>query len=360
MSSATLTQSPPALAVTPRGRLWRITNNYYVNRIFKALLTIFIVMTLTFFIVHLMPGSPVEVYVQSLIGQYGLSYQDALNQAAALFAVDLHEPMWRQYIDYLGQVFQGNLGNSLLSPGTPVSSVVLGYMPWTLFSVGTALLISFTLGVALGMIMAYTRGSMLDHVLTALGSIFHSIPSYITAILLVVILGIQLKVFNVATLRGSYSPGLQVGLNPTFFFDALHHAILPIITYVLTTVGTWMLIMKSNTISVIDEDYVTVARARGLTDWRITTGYVGRNAILPLVTQLAIAAGFVVGGSILVESIFVYQGIGYILGSAIGQRDYTILQGILLIITISVVVSNLLADLLYGRIDPRVRVQTEE
>jgi len=118
--------------------------------------------------------------------------------------------------------------------------------------------------------------------------------------------------------------------------------------------------MKSSTIAALDEDYVTVARARGLKDSRITSSYVGRNAVLPLVTQLAISAGFVVGGSILIESIFVYQGIGYILSNAIGQRDYTVMQGIFLIITMSVVAANLLADLLYGRIDPRVRVQGEE
>jgi len=210
------------------------------------------------------------------------------------------------------------------------------------------------------MLMAYKRGSIVDHVLSIVGSVLHSVPNYIVAILLVVFLGIQLKVFSIASLRGSYTPGIQVGLNFTFLVDALHHAILPIITYVITNVGTWMLLMKSSTIAALDEDYVTVARARGLRDSRITTAYVGRNAVLPLVTQLAISIGFVVGGAILIESIFVYQGIGYILGAAISQRDYTVMQGIFLVIISAVAFSIHKTDLLYGRIDPRVRIQGEE
>ena len=125
--------------------------------------------------------------------------------------------------------------------------------------------------------------------------------------------------------------------------------------YFLTTVGVWMLTMKSSTIAALGEDYVTVARARGLSDSRITTAYVGRNALLPLFTQFTIAAGFILGGSALIEFVFVYQGIGLTLLSSINQRDYTVMQGIFLTITISVVIANLLADLIYGRLDPRIR-----
>jgi len=205
--------------------------------------------------------------------------------------------------------------------------------------------------------MAYRRESVLDHVLSILSSIFHSVPNYIIGILLIVVLGIQLHVIDIASLRGSYSPGVTPAVSIPFFLDALRHAALPIATYVLTTVGSWMLTMKSSTSARLNEDYVTVARARGLGDWRIMSSYVGRNAIIPLVTQLAIAAGFVIGGSILIEVLFVYQGVGWLLNSAIAQRDYTVMQGVFLFITIAVIVANLLADLLYGRIDPRVRIE---
>lgn len=358
-SIATSGPAAPLEADHREGLLERVRRSYYARRVGKALITVFLVTTLSFFVVHMMPGSPVEVYIITLMGQYGMSYNDAYNQAAALFAVNVNEPLWQQYLDYLIQLAHGNLGNSLLSPGTSVVSVLLEYMPWTLFSVGIALLISFVLGIVLGMLMAYRRESALDHVLSLVASVFHSVPNYILGILLIVILGVQLNLVNIATMRGSFSPGVQPGVNLHFFLDALWHAEFPIATYVLTTVGSWMLTMKSSTSMTMGEDYVTVARARGLGDWRIMTSYVGRNAIIPLVTQVAIAAGFAVGGSILIETLFVYQGIGWVLNSSIAQRDYTVLQGIFLIITISVITANLLADVLYGWIDPRVRVQGE-
>jgi peptide/nickel transport system permease protein len=125
----------------------------------------------------------------------------------------------------------------------------------------------------------------------------------------------------------------------------------------LASIGGWMLSMKSSTIGTLGEDYVTVARARGLTDWRITTAYVGRNAALPLFTQLTIAIGFVMGGSVLIEQIFQYQGIGYVLANAINQRDYPLMEAIFLVITLTVVFANLLADILYSYLDPRIKLE---
>lgn len=358
--AATTTTTAPAREVgariEPRALLGRIARSYLLRRTFKAAFTIFFVTTLTFFIVRLMPGSPVEVYINSLMGQYGYSYQQAAAQASALFSIDPNEPLWHQYVSYLGNLAHGNLGKSLVSAGTPVGTLLLQYLPWTLFSVGLGLLISFILGIGIGMVMAYRREGPFDHVMTVLGSLFHSIPNYLIAIMIVVFFGVRLHWLPITDMRGSYSPGVRPGLTPKFIGDALYHASLPILTYVLTSIGSWMLIMKSSTLAALDEDYVTVARARGLTDRRITTAYVGRNAVLPLFTQLAVAIGFVAGGSILVEGIFQYQGIGLLLFQVINQRDYPVMQGIFLILTFSVVVANLAADLLYGQLDPRIRV----
>jgi peptide/nickel transport system permease protein len=334
-------------------RLWR---SYLVRRLLKALVTIYLVTTFTFFLVRLMPGNPIDVYVHGLIAEYGMTYEEARMQAAALFSIDLDTPLYVQYLSYLRNLLQGNLGNSLLSQGTTVTSLILRYLPWTLFSVGTGLLVSFLLGIVLGLVMAYKRESLLDQILSAFASITSSVPNFLVGMLLVVFLGVQWKILPIAAMRGSLSPGIQPEFSLTFVTDALFHAALPIATYVLTTIGTWMLTMKSSTIAALEEDYVAVARARGLRDRRITTAYVGRNAILPLFTQLTISAGFIVGGSVLIEFIFVYQGIGYVLNSSIAQRDYPVMQGVFLVITISVVVANLVADLLYGRLDPRIRV----
>jgi peptide/nickel transport system permease protein len=246
---------------------------------------------------------------------------------------------------------------SILSPGTPVTAMILKFLPWTLFSVGTALLISFVVGIGLGMIAAYRRDSWLDNVLSALGSGLSAIPNYLLGIILVVFLGVQTGLLPIAAMRGSLSPGVEPGWDLDFFIDALFHAALPIATYVLTSFGGWLLTMRSSTIGTLEEDYVHVAKAKGLPDGRVLTAYVGRNAILPLVTQFTIAVGFVVSGALLIEFIFVYQGVGQLLLSAIGRRDYPVMQGVFLIITIMVIVANLLTDLLYGVIDPRIRIR---
>jgi peptide/nickel transport system permease protein len=155
-------------------------------------------------------------------------------------------------------------------------------------------------------------------------------------------------------MRGTLSPGVTAGFSLGFIGDAFYHGALPISVYVLSTIGTWMLTMKSSTISALGEDYVTVARARGLPHRRIVSAYVGRNAILPVFTQLSITIGFIIGSSAAIELVLQYQGIGYLLITAIPMRDYTVMQAIFMIITIAVIVSNLLADLLYSKLDPRI------
>jgi peptide/nickel transport system permease protein len=339
--------------------LWSSLNSlrshFLVRRIAKAIFTIYFVTTLIFFLVRLLPGSPVEVYVNQLISQYGYSYDVAADQARSLFSVDPNKPLFFQYLDYLKNMAHGNLGQSILSPGVPVTDIIFKYLPWTLFSVGVGLLLAFTFGVFFGMVMAYRRNSVVDNALSVAASLFHSVPSYLFAIMVIVFFGVRLGWLPIADMRGSLSSGQDVEFSFAFFKDALYHASLPILVYMLTGLGAWMLLMKSSTIAAMEEDFVTAARARGLTERRIAIRYVGRNAILPLFTQLTIAIGFIVGGSFLVEPIFQYQGIGYTLFKAIQSRDYPLLQGIFLVITISVVVANLVADMLYSRLDPRIR-----
>ena len=337
----------------------RLYANYPLRRLFKAIFTVFFVTSLTFFVVRLMPGNPVEIYIQELQINQGMSYAEARDQAASLFAIDLDRPFLLQYADYLGNLLRGNLGSSFRSTGTPVTASIAKFLPWTVFSVGTALMISFTVGILLGMVVAYRRGGVFDTLVSAIAALVSAIPNYLTAIIVILIFGVQTSLLPIAKMRGSMSPGMQAGLTPEFIGDVFFHAALPILVYVLTTVGAWTLLMKSSTTATLEEDYVTVARARGLTDGRITTAYVGRNAALPLFTQLAVSIGFVVGGSFLIEEYFVYQGVGLLLLQSIRARDYPVMQGVFLIITIAVIVSNLLADLLYSRLDPRIRVSEQ-
>jgi len=330
-------------------------SNYIFRRALRALLTVFLVSTFIFFLVRLLPGDPVQVYINQQMTQYGYSYEEASNQARSLYSIDVDQPVLLQYLDYLRNISQGDLGMSLSSPGTSVAEIIQSRIWWTIFSVGTALLLSFIFGCLLGMLMAYRRNSFLDSVLSAFSSITHSIPNYLLAILIILFFGVRLGWIPFTEMRGAVSSGQEVEFSFTFLKDILYHAFLPISVYVITSIGGWMLLMKSSTISALEEDYVTAARARGVPEWRVLIFYVGRNAILPLFTQLTIAIGFIVGGSLLVEPIFTYEGIGQRLFGALQKRDYPLLQGIFLMVTISVVLANFAADLLYSRLDPRIR-----
>lgn len=319
----------------------------------RAFITVFFVATCTFWLVHLMPGSPIDVYVSGQVKQ-GIPADQARAQASSLFSVDLDAPLWSQYVTYLGNLVHGDLGMSIIRQGSSVSSIILQYLPWTLFSVGIGLTISFAGGVLLGIFAAYKRETWIDHLLTNALAIMQAVPNYLVAILLLVYLGVRWEVLNIGAMRGTLSPGVHAGFSISFLIDALYHALLPIAVYVITSIGSWMLAMRASTESTLNEDFVVAGLARGLHPARVAINYVGRNAILPLFTQLMIAVGFAVGGSLLIEQIFSYQGIGMMLATSINQRDYPLIQGILLVITTSVVVVNLVADLLYVRLDPRL------
>ncbi len=338
-------------------RIWR---NYTLRTLVQALITIWAVITFTFFLIRLMPGNPVDVYVDFLMNQQNITYDEAMSRAASQFQFDLDASPMEQYVEYMAQLAQGDLGESITSTGTKVLDQIIRFLPWTVFSVGLGLLISFTVGIALGTIMAYNRNTPLDHALSLASSILSAVPNYIWGLLIIIVFGVQLRWFNIGELRGTYAPNLIPGFNSEFLLSVLGHAFLPVLVYVIGTIGSWMLNMRNSTVSTLGEDYVNVAKARGLPRSRILLAYVGRNAALPMFTLLAINIGFILGGSVIIEELFVYKGIGSFLFWSISQRDYTSMQGVFLIITISVVVSNVLADLLYSRLDPRVRVSGEK
>lgn len=333
-----------------------ITGSYFFRVVIQGLITIWAVTTFTFFLVRLMPGNPVDVKIDQLMNTQNVTYEQALSIAAGLFDFNPDEPILLQYVDYLGKLLTGDLGVSITSAGTAVLDQILRFLPWTLFCVGLALIISFTLGVLLGLLMAFYRGSVLDNVLTGFASVTAGLPDYIVALLILLIFGVQLQWFQVGEFRGGVDPNIAEGFTLEYLGSVLKHAFLPVLVYVLGSIGSWMLAMKSSTISTLGEDYITVAQARGLSARRVLTAYVGRNAMLPLLTRLAISVGFVVSGSVVIEEFFQYPGLGRALYRAIAGRDYTTMQGIFLVVTSAVVLANILSDLLLGWLDPRVRV----
>lgn len=349
----------PAQSMSLRARWRRLRRSYLLRVVMQGLLTIWAVTTLTFFMIRQMPGNPLDTKIEEFVTRRGLTYEEAYRAAASLFSFDPDKPLMLQYVEYLGRLVQGDLGMSITKSGITVTSVILHYLPWTLFCIGSALAISFTLGVVLGLAIGYWRGSLLDNILTTFASIISGIPDYIIALLIILVFGVQLQWFKIGQMRGGVDPTIPPGFTVPYILSILQYAFLPILIYVLSSVGSWILAMKSSTLSALGEDYIVVAQARGLPQRRILTAYVGRNAMLPLITRLAINVGFVVGGSIIIEQMFQYPGLGNNLYVAISERDYTTMQGIFLVITSAVVFSNIFADLAIGWLDPRVRLDKE-
>lgn len=339
-----------------RARWAALRQSYFFNVIVQGIFIAWAATTFTFFLIRLLPGDPVSIKIEQLM-QQGYNIEEASNIAKTLFRYDPNANVFEQYFQYIGNLFKGDLGQSISSAGTPVSDLIMRRLPWTLLSVGSALLTSFMLGVALGTAMAYWRGSWFDNIMTAIASTLSGIPDYVYAIGIILIFGVQLQWFNVGEMRGGVDQDIPVGFTVAYIGSVIKHALLPIITYVLATVGVWMLSMKSSTISTLGEDYINVAKARGLSERRILFSYVGRNAMLPLVTRLAISIGFVISGSVIVEKFFEYPGLGRALTFAVKTLDYTTMQGIFLVITIAIIVSNILADLMLGWLDPRVSLE---
>jgi peptide/nickel transport system permease protein len=316
-----------------------------------TVVVIWVVLTLSFFMIRLMPGNAVAALEAQLKAQGGLSQAEIQQKVQEIYGVLPKAPIWRQYLNYIVDAAQGNLGKSTLDPSTTVSHIIGSALPWTIFIVGVALLISFVIGISLGAIMASFRNSVFTKVWTFLSSFTSAIPNYLIAIVLIYLLADTYRVFPEG---GAYTVGDTIGLNWPFLSSVISHAVLPVLAYVITSFGAWALGMKGSATSVTGQEFVRAAESRGLSSRRITQSYIGRNAMLPQVTSLALAIGFMFAGSIFIETYFTYPGIGYYLVQSIDNRDDSLMMGCFVLITISVVVSNFLVDLLYPAIDPRI------
>lgn len=342
---------PPRRRVNPLLRLWRI---YLVKRLVYAVFVIWLVTTGTFFMLRAMPGDPIETLAGRL-SQQGLSLEQARAQARQALPYDPDANVFSQYVEYLTNLLHGNLGNTISQRGTTVVDHMMQYLPWTLFSVGLGVVIAIVIGLVVGMVMAYRRNGVFDHVMSAVASTLSAVPNYLAAMALILVGSTWLGLFDFWEMRGRLTDGVHPGFDAVFIGDALYHAILPVVTYAFTITGGWMLVMKASTTEVLGEDYVTVANARGLKPRRVGLNYVGRNSMLPLVPQIALALGTLIGGAVIVEQILTYPGVGKLLLDSIHFRDYPVTQGVVLVLTCSVVFSNLVVDLLNSWLDPRIR-----
>lgn len=288
--------------------------------------------------------------------QYGQADSERIRELAELYInINPEDPIHIAYKDYMVAFLQFDLGKSIWYGG-PVSEILARALPWTILVMASALMIYFILGVAMGGVMAYREGTRSDIMLSSFSTVVASIPFYIVAIVLLVFLGYRYALFPSG---GRYPSGIEPGFNPEFIFGVIHHASLPIISMVIAGFGGVALSMRGNSIHILGEDYVRVARLRGLSDKHIAIRYVARNAILPLYTGLLIAIGSAFGGSVILEEIFSYPGVGFYMLTAVHARDYMLMMGAFTLITIAVVIALVIADLSYSLLDPRVEAEGE-
>lgn len=324
---------------------------YLAKRVGTAVFVIYVVVSLSFFMIRLMPGNGMQFLEAQLQRQGGYTPQQIEQQVAAIYAVTPNAPILQQYLQYLGNAVTGDFGNSYTHPGESVIHIIASALPWTIFSVGIALLVSFVIGIAIGTVMAATQATGFSKVLTLVISFLSAVPNYLIAILLIYFLT---DIHPLFPQGGAYSADVQPGLNAAFVGSIFSHAILPILAYVIVGFGGWALQMKGSAISTLGTEYVRAAEIRGLGRRRVLRSYVGRNSMLPQVTLLALSLGFMFGGSVFIEQLFNYPGIGYYLVTAVNSRDYSVMMGCFVLITLSVVVSNLVVDLIYPLVDPRI------
>ena len=323
-----------------------------LRRLAVYLLAAWVALTVSFLLPRVVPGNPVAGAV-ARASQSGSCNSACVRAIEEQLGFNVHTSLWDQYVQYLGNLARGDFGHSW-SENAPVGSLMMSYLPWTLGLLGVATLISFLAGTALGALMAWRRGSWVDWLMPGT-TFFQSIPYFFLALVLVLVFGqtgTMLRWFP--SLFGYDIFAVEPGFNGPYLASVASHAILPAATVILASMAGFTMTMRNNMLTTMDEDFVLVAQAKGLPTRRVIW-YAARNALLPVFSNFTIAISLVVAGQILVEIVFNYPGIGYHLYDALGKLDYTLVQGIFVVITLVVLGANLLADAIYVLIDPRAR-----
>ena len=322
--------------------------SFLLRRLGFYLVAVFVAITFNFIMPRLMPGDPVDALFASAQGRLQpetlTAYQEMLGFNDG--------PIWSQYLQYLKTTLSGDLGPAIMLFPTPVTEVLGNTLPWTIFLAGTATLFSVFVGCFIGLFASYNRGGIVDRFVPFTMSFIASMPQAVTALLIFFIFVLTLRWFP---LSFGADPDLEPGWNWVYLKSVARHAVLPMVTLVLSMIATWIFTMRNAMVNVLGEDYITMAKAKGLAPRRIMTHYAARNAILPVVTAVSMALGFAVAGQVFIETVFNYPGVGQLIIKSVGARDYPLMQACFLLIVIFVLVANFLADLLYLWLDPRLR-----
>jgi len=327
---------------------------YLAVRLLTFLVTLWGAYSVAFLFFRLMPGDPVQAFMANM----ALRGEHIDPTAAAEQSRLVNETLGRtgnlfeQYVRYFSRLLQGDFGASFLNFPEPSINLVMRALPWTATLLAVAVVLSWTIGLALGALAAWKRDRAWVQALTAGAIAFEQIPYYFLALILLIVFAYGLGLFP---LRGAYRAGLEPGLNGDFLLSAVQHAVLPALSIVIASAFRWMMSTRALMINLLGEDYLLYAQAKGLRPRTVLFGYALRNALLPQVTSLAISLGFVINGAILLEQLFLYPGVGLLLISAIKEIDVNTAQAIVLITITTVLTANLLVDLILPFVDPRVQ-----
>jgi len=322
---------------------------FLVRRVGFLLIALWAALTLNFFIPRLMPGNPAEAIMAQYHGRLNPS---SLKAIEAAFGVGGHQNLLVSYFQYFADTFQGRFGISTSYFPVPVTTVIARALPWSLGLVGVTTILGFVLGTTLGAIAAWRRGRIFDNVLPPVFVIISAFPYFWVGLLSIWLFSLTLNWFP--TLGGFTETATQAW-TWGFVGDVLWHSVLPAFTILITAIGGWILTMRNNMITVVAEDYVKMAKAKGLKPRRVLWQYAGRNALLPNLTGFAMSLGFVISGAILVEYVFNYPGVGFLLLNAVNSEDYPLMQALFLLITVAVLMAIFVSDIATALLDPRTR-----
>ena len=321
--------------------MWR----FFAGRGPQYLLVLALTITLNFALPRMMPGNPMVFLAGEDVGFL------EPEQRAQLYALyDLDQPQWKQFLTYIGNLARGDLGYSF-QRGRPIAHMIGERLPWTLLLVGASLVFATLLGAALGAVAAWRRGTPLDLSTLGVAMLFESMPSFWLGMIFIAVFAAGLGWFPIF---GASTAGASLAGWP-LLVDRARHLVLPLATLTLITIPGTFLVMRYSMLSVLGEQYIATARAKGVAEHLVLRRHAVRNALLPVATVAMLNLGFVASGATVIETVFSYPGLGRLLYEGVLNRDYPVLQGAFLIVTVSVIAANILADLIYPFIDPRVR-----
>ena len=328
--------------------------NYLLRRLLVFFLTVWVAASLIFIIPRLAPGDPIGAMIARMSQTEGFIENADIIIEAWRKRFGLDDPLHVQYLRFLGNTLRLDLGYSLANFPATVTELVGRALPWTIGLVGIATFIFFTVGNLCGALLAWRKTPKLLKVMIPISMTFTSVPPALFSLLLVYIFGFLIPIFP---LVGAYGRGMVPEFTAEFIGSVLYHGFLPAMSIVLVTFGFWALGMRGMMVTIEGEDYMILAQAKGLKPFYVLYRYMIRNAILPQMTALAVSIGTLINGSVLVEIMFTYNGMGSLIYSGIRNQDFGLIQGTSFILIVTSALAVLIIDLLYPLIDPRISLE---